>query len=138
MARCRFFFVFFSPLSSGVVLMDNDKNVFVSVPAGSGEMGIGEALVCETELWDMSSHATNSPSPATLMSISASNLSVLACRDATSSEHQSSSLHPRLVFFFPTPLDYRCQPQARTAIGTNEPRDILAFSFLRPPQRISP
>lgn len=47
----------------------------------------------------MSSHATNSPSPATLMSISANNLSVLACRDATSSEHQSSSLHPRLVFF---------------------------------------
>lgn len=45
-------FSFFFPLSSGVVLMDNDKNVFVfvSVPAGSGEMGIGEALVCETEL----------------------------------------------------------------------------------------
>lgn len=43
-------FFFFFPLSSGVVLMDNDKNVFVSVPAGSGEMGIGVALVCETEL----------------------------------------------------------------------------------------
>lgn len=86
----------------------------------------------------MSSHATNSPSPATLMSISANNLSALACGDATSSEHQSSTASiPGLFCFFFTPLDYRCQPQARTAIGTNEPRDILAFSSLRP-QRISP
>lgn len=43
-------FFFFPPLSTALVLMDNDKNVFVSVPVGSGEMGIGEALVCETEL----------------------------------------------------------------------------------------
>lgn len=50
LARCCFFFFFFFPLSSGVVLMDNDKNVFVSVPAGSGEIGIGGVLVCETEL----------------------------------------------------------------------------------------
>lgn len=48
LARCRVFFFF--PLSTAAVLMDNDKNVFVSVPVGSGEMGIGEALVCETEL----------------------------------------------------------------------------------------
>lgn len=71
----------------------------------------------------MSSHATNSPSPATLMSISANNLSVLACGDATSSKHQSSSLHPRLVVFFSlrwiTGVSHRpAQPSAPTSRET--------------------
>lgn len=69
-------------------------------------MGIGHALVCEAELQDMSSHATDSFSPTLIRKIPANHLSVLACRDATSSEHQSSSLHPKFVF---TVLDYRCQ-----------------------------
>lgn len=59
--------------------------------------------------------------PRSRTQISANHLSGLACRDATSSEHQSSSLHSRFVF---TVLDYRCQQEACAAKGTTKPRDI--------------
>lgn len=58
--------------------------------------------------------------------IPAYHLSVLACSDATSCEHQSSSLHPKLVF---TVLDYRCQQQNDTAIGTEKLRDIWHAAY---------
>lgn len=59
--------------------------------------------------------------------ISANHLSVLACRDATSSERQSSSLHSGFVF---TVLDYRCQQWACTAIGNQQAEEYLACSLI--------
>lgn len=59
--------------------------------------------------------------------ISANHLSVLACSDATSGEHQSSSLHSRLVF---TVLDYRCQQEACTTKGSTKIEGYLACTLL--------
>ena len=57
LAECR-------KLSRALVLMDNDREVSISVPAGSERRADGHALVCEAELQDMSSHATDSFSPS--------------------------------------------------------------------------
>lgn len=46
-----------------LVLMDNDREVYISVPVWKWKMRIGHALVCEAELRDMSWHATDSFSP---------------------------------------------------------------------------
>lgn len=59
--------------------------------------------------------------------IPANHLSVLACWDAMSSEHQSSSLHRRLVF---TLLDCRCHESTCTPIGTEKLRDIWHAALL--------
>lgn len=59
--------------------------------------------------------------------IPANHLSVLACWDAMSSEHQSSSLHRRLVF---TLLNCRCHESTCTPIGTEKLRDIWHAALL--------
>lgn len=71
-------------------------------------MGNEHALLCSAQL-HMSLHAPRSFPPRARTHISANHLSVLACRDATSSEHPSSSLYSRFVF---PVLDYRCQQEA--------------------------
>lgn len=88
------------------------------------KMGNEHALLCSTCHYMPLIHF-----PRSRTQISANQLSVLACRDATSSEHQSSSLHSRFVF---TVLDYRCQQEARTAKGTTKLRGYFGTHFIMP------
>lgn len=64
--------------------------------------------------------------PRSHTQFSSNHVSVLVCRDATSSEHQFSSQHPRFVF---TVQDYRCQQLARTPIGTKQQRKIWHSAY---------
>lgn len=88
------------------------------------KMGNEHALLCSTCHYMPLIHF-----PRSRTQISTNQLSVLACRDATSSEHQSSSLHSRFVF---TVLDYRCQQEACTAKGTTKLRGYFGTHFIMP------
>lgn len=98
------------------------KNFFFWTCSGLWDGAIGHVIACHRLIL-----------PRSHMQFSANHVSVLVCRDATSSEHQSSSQHPRFVF---TVQDYRCQQLARTPIGTKQRRKIWHSAYYA--KRISP
>lgn len=105
-------------LSPALVMMDTDRNVFFSAPPLGGKNG---ERTCSGLLRSACRCMPLIHFPRSRRQISANQLSVLACRDATGSEHPSSSLHSRFVF---PVLDYRCQQEACTAKGPTKLRAV--------------